>query len=89
MRKHFHSKLCPPMGSEFILTFDPETDFSLLLKCLDKNALWPILLLEHKNEMFFSSNRQFFRCSGIVNLRIDFEKSNVLHNIITQRSCIL
>lgn len=44
-------------------------------------------LLEHKNENgFFHQIGNFSGALGIVNLRIDFEKSNVLHNIITQRS---
>ena len=44
-------------------------------------------LLEHKNEnVFFHQIGNFSGALGIVNLRIDFEKSNVLHNIIIQRS---
>lgn len=53
----------------------------------DKNSLWPILSywgIKMKN--FFHQIGNFSGALGIVNLRIDFEKSNVLHNIITHGS---
>lgn len=77
-----------PTGSEFlILTSNPELIFSPLLKCLIKIHCANFELLEHKNEnVFFHQIGNFSGALGIVNLRIDFEKSNVLHNIITQGS---
>ena len=88
LRSTFILSFLSPTGSEFlILTFNPELIFSPLLKCLIKIHCANFELLEHKNEnVFFHQIGNFSGALGIVNLRIDFEKSNVLHNIITQGS---
>lgn len=89
LRKHFHSKFLVPHGLWVSYSyFRSRTDFFPSFEMFDKNALWPILSYwSIKMKMFFFHQiGNFSGALGIVNLRIDFEKSNVLHNIITQRS---
>lgn len=76
-----------PTGSKFlILTFNPELIFFFpSFEMFDKISLWPILnYWSIKTKMFFHQIDNFSGALGMVNLRIDFEKSNILQNIITQ-----
>lgn len=78
-----------PTGSKFlILTFSAELIF-FPLEIVDKISMWPILSYwSIKTIIFFHQIGNFPGALGTVNLRIYFEKSNILQNIIIQEKQI-